>query len=216
MVGVFIDLKKAFETVNHEILLHKLKLYGINGANFEWFKSYHSDQNQCIVYNIYNNIKKSVYLDILCGVIQGSILGPLLFLIYVNDLYKCSKKLNPIMFADDTNLFLSDINADDLFSHMDCELNKISLWFKASKLSLNLTKTKYSLFHPASKKRFLREPLPFLKMDNIAIERENVTKFIGVLIDENLSWKHHINDVSTKISKTIGILYKSRGIVKQP
>ena len=120
------------------------------------------------------------------------------------------------MFADDTNLFLSGINVDDLFSDMNCELNKISLWFKANELLLNLTKAKYSLFHSASKKRFLREPLPFLKMDNIAIERENVTKFIGVLIDENLSWKHHINDVSTKISKTIGILYKSRGIVKQP
>ena len=88
-------------------------------------------------------------------------------------------------------------------------------YLSANKLSLNVTKTTYSLFHPASKKRFLREPLPFLKSDNIAIERENVTKFLGVLIDENLSWKQHINDVSTKISKSIGILYKSRGIVKQ-
>ena len=105
------------------------------------------------------------------------------------------------MFADDNNLFLSGINVDDLFSDMNCELNKISLWFKANKLSQNLAKTKYFLFHPASKKSFLREPLPFLKMDNVVIERENVTKFLGVLIDENLSWKQHINDVSTKISK---------------
>ena len=125
----------------------------------------------------------------------------MLFLIYLNDLYKCSEKLNPIIFADNTNLFLSGINVDDLFSDMNCELNKISLWFKANKLSQNLPKTKYLLFHPASKKRFLREPLPFLKMDNVVIERENVTKFLGVLIDENLSWKQHINDVSTKISK---------------
>ena len=113
------------------------------------------------------------------------------------------------MFADNTNLFLSGINVDDLFSDMNCGLNKISLLFKANRLSLNLTKTKYSLFHQFS-------ILPFLKMDNIVIERENVTKFLGVLIDENLLWKHHINDVSTKISKTVGILYKSRGIVKQP
>ena len=83
------------------------------------------------------------------------------------------------MFADDTNLFLSGINLDDLFSDMNWELNKISLWFKANELLLNLTKAKYSLFHSASKKRFLREPLPLLKMDNIAIERENVTKFLG-------------------------------------
>ena len=111
------------------------------------------------------------------------------------------------MFTDNTNLFFSDKN---------CELNEISLWFKANKLSLNLTKTKYSLFHLASKKGFLREPLPFLKMDNIATERENVTKFLGVLIDENLSWKQHINNVNTKIAKSISILYKSIGIVKQP
>ena len=89
------------------------------------------------------------------------------------------------MFADDTNLFLSGINVDDLFSDMNCGLNKISLLFKANKLSLNLTKTKYSLFHPTSKKGFLREPLPFLKIDNIVIERENVTKFLGVLVDEH-------------------------------
>ena len=120
------------------------------------------------------------------------------------------------MFADDTNLFLSGVNVGDLFSDVNCELNKISLWFKVNTLSLNLTKTKYSLFHPASKKRFLREPLPFPKMNNIVIERENVTRFLGVLINENFSWKQHINDVSTKISKSIGILYKSRGIVKQP
>ena len=107
--------------------------------------------------------------------------------------------------ADDNNLFLSGINEDD----MNCQLNKISLWFKANKLSLNLAKTKYSLFLPVPKKRkrFLREPLPLLKMDNIAIERENVTKFLGVLIDENFSRKQHVNDIITKISKSIGILW---------
>ena len=101
----------------------------------------------------YNNIKKSVYLDILCSVPQGPIMSPLLFLIYVNGLYKCSEKVNPVILVDDTNLVLSGINVDYLFSDMNCELNKISLYFKANKLSLNLTKTKYSLFHPASKKK---------------------------------------------------------------
>ena len=140
VLGVFIDLEKAFDTVNHKILLHKLKLYGINATCLEWFKSY-------------DDIRKSVYLDILCGVLQGSILGPELFLIYVNDLYKCLEKLSPAMFADYTNLLLSDINVDDLFTYMNYELNEISLWFEANKLSLNLTKTKYSLFHSVSKKK---------------------------------------------------------------
>ena len=115
VLGVFIDLTKAFDTVNHEILLHKLKLYGINGIRLEWFRSYISNRNQCIVYDVYNNTKKSVYLDILCCVPQGSILGPLLLLIYINDLYKFPGKLNSVMFADDTNLFLPGINVDDLF-----------------------------------------------------------------------------------------------------
>ena len=84
------------------------------------------------------------------------------------------------MFADDTNVFLSGLNVDDLFSDMNCELNKISLWFKANKLLLNLTKTKHSLFHPASKKIFLREPLPFLKMDNIVIE--NIENFLVYIL----------------------------------
>ena len=86
MLGVFIDLKIAFNTVNHEILLDKLKLYGINGTCLEWFKSYLSSRTQCIVYDVYNNIKISVYLVILCGVPPGIHLGPLLFIIYVNDL----------------------------------------------------------------------------------------------------------------------------------
>ena len=154
MLGVFIDLKKPFDTVNHEILFHKLKLYEINDTCLEWFKNYVSNRKQCIVYDVYNNIKKSAFLDILCGVPQRSILGPLLFLIYVNDLYKCSEKLNPVMFADDTNLFLSGINVIDIFFYINCELNEISLWFNANILSLNLAKAKYFLFYPTSKKDF--------------------------------------------------------------
>ena len=85
VLGLFIDLKKAFDTVNHEILLHKLKLHGINGTCLEWFKSHLLSRKQCIVYDVYNNIEKSAYLDILCGVPHGSILGKLLFLIYANE-----------------------------------------------------------------------------------------------------------------------------------
>ena len=141
----------------------------------------------------------SIYLiSDLCG----SILGPLFFLIYVNYLYDCWEKLNFVIFTDDTSLPHSGMNLYDLFSDMNCEFNKIFLYIKSKKILLNLTKKFFK------KKRF------FLNMDNIAIERENVTKFLGIkFLVTKIS---HGNDVTTKILKSIGILYKSREIVQQP
>lgn len=214
-LGVFIDLSKAFDTVDHNILLKKLENYGIRDCLLKWLKSYLSSRFQFV--NIENNIDKSLenVLKIICGVPQGSILGPLLFLIYVNDLCKSSKKLSAIMFADDSNLFYSDTSLDNLFFTMNEELKNISLWFKANKLSLNVSKTKFSLFHPAAKKRLMPDQLPCLNIDNIEIQRDPVTKFLGVMIDENLSWKPHICNVSSKIAKSIGILYKTRDILNK-
>ena len=148
-------------------------------------------------------------LEITCGVPQGSILGPLLFLIHINDLYRASN-LMTIMFADDTNLFLSNRNINHLFHDMNIELKKISDWFKSNKLSLNIEKTKYILFHPVSKKNVLPCKMPVLILDNIPIKRITYTNFLGIIIDENLLWKYHIDNLCQKISKSIGILYKSR------
>ena len=205
-LGVFIDLSKAFDTVNHDILLKKLDFYGIRGNTQKWLRSYLGNRKQYISFN------KHGFTDlcnIICGVPQGSILGPLLFLIYVNDLYKASSELSAVMFADDTNLFLSDKSIDSLFTKMNSELLKVSTWFKANKLSLNISKTKFSIFHPSSKRRFIPTELPILKIDDVHITRDPVTKFLGVLIDENLSWKAQIANVASKISKSIGILYKA-------
>ena len=151
-LGVFIDLSKAFDTVDHEILLKKLGFYGINGKTKQWFESYLRNRYQFVSFD---NGKSTTLLKILCGVPQGSILGPLLFLIYVNDLHKASSDLLPVMFADDTNIFLSSKNIIELFSKMNQELKNIALWFQCNKLSLNVKKTKFSLFHSARKKSFM-------------------------------------------------------------
>ena len=125
-LGVFVDLSKAFDTVNHKILLTKLTYFGIEGTYLKWFKSYLENRKQFVNYD---NNKKSNVLSINCGVPQGSILGPLLFLLYVNDLHNASNILQPIMFADDTNLFYTHKNIKELFKVMNLELINIQQWF---------------------------------------------------------------------------------------
>ena len=155
-LGIFIDLPKAFDTVDHEILISKLEYYGIKGKTLKWLKSYLSERKQCISYS---DAGKTSMCSIICGIPEGSLLGPLLFLIYVNDLHKASSILKPVMFADDTDLFLSNKDINTLFNDMNVELQKMSIWFQTNKLSLNLTKTKWTLFHSPKKKRLIANDL---------------------------------------------------------
>ena len=136
------------------------------------------------------------------------ILGPLLFLIFVNDLAQ-STKLDPIMFADDTNLFYSEKDINTLYTLVNNELVNINEWFKANKLSLNTIKTKYVLFHKPRKKDNIPLNLPVLKINETVIKRSSSLKFLGVIVDENLTWKNHINLIENKISKNIGVLFKA-------
>ena len=117
------------------------------------------------------------------------------------------------MFADDTHLFISDSNIGNLFETMNEELRKVANWFKANKLSLNISKTKYSLFHSTRKRKDIPNILPPLHIDNVPVKREFITKFLGVYLNENISWKHHINILTTKVCKSIGILYRTRCIL---
>ena len=161
-------------------------------------------------YISYNVNSKSSLLNIVCGVPQGSILGPLLFLPYINDLPQASKLLDPIMFADDTNLFFSGKDIHSLFDTVNNELSNISKWFNSNKLSLNANKTKYTFFHKSRQRDDVPLVLPKLKINNVVIERVDHIKFLGVLFDENLTWNNHISLIENKLSKGLGILHRAR------
>ena len=210
-LGVFIDLSKAFDTVNHKILIRKLELYGVKNSYLKWFQNYLSDRKQGVSYP--GGISK--LMNIVCGIPQGSILGPLLFLIYVNDLYLSSKLLNCILFADDTNLFLSGKNIKTLFSSMNSELSHITDWLKSNKLSINISKTQYILFMKPSQTDSIPLKLPNLTVNSSSIKRVQSTKFLGVIIDQHVNWKEHINLIKSKVSKNLGVMYKAKDFLNQ-
>ena len=165
-----------------------------------------SNRKQCVTFDN----KTTGTRKITCGVPQGSILGPLLFIIYINDLYQASSILNFILFADDTNLFYSNANIKTLYSTVNRELVFINEWFMANKLSLNVKKTKYVLFCKKSKIEDLPVLLPALSINETNIKREYEINFLGVILDETLNWKKHITIIENKISKNIGILFKAK------
>ena len=202
-LGIFLDLSRAFDTINHKILCHKLQHYGIRDTALSWIKSYVENRTQFVQFGSH----QSHYRKILCGVPQGSILGPLLFIIYINDIPNVSSLPQSLLFADDTNIFCSHRNTNRLVSIANDELAKIVTWLKAHKLSLNLTKTNFMIFHPRQKKINVEVPLV---MENTIIKQVVETKFLRVIIDQHLSWKSHISFVSEKISKTVGIIAKAR------
>ena len=205
--NIYIDLSKAFDTLSHSILLHKLSYYGVKGIAYSLIQSYLTQRQQIVEYNGC----KSKKMLITTGVPQGSVLGPFLFSICINDLPLCSKIFEMIMYADDTTLYcdIIDIHGVPNSQHLlNAELSKISDWLAANKLSLNVSKTKLMIFH-SDKKKVL---YPKLFINNSEIERVDSFNFLGLQLNHNLNWTKHINYILLKMSKIIGIIYKLKSV----
>jgi hypothetical protein len=211
LVVRFLDLKKAFDTVNHDILVRKLELYGITGNALSMIKSYLTDRKQ-----------KSQLGDVItsesrvtCGIPQGSILGPLLFLLYINDLPDCLRQVSPRLFADDTNLTAAGETIEEVELAMNNDLLRIKEWLLANKLSLNVAKTEFLLIGSHHKLNNLdSQPSVNIGHDSIKqVQHSRHSRVLGVEIDENLSWNKHIENVVKKVTSGIGAMRRIRDFV---
>ena len=187
MAGLFIDLSCAFDTLSHDILLKKLYKYGIRGSAWNWVKSYLSNRKQYVS--------------------QGSILGSLLFLLYINDLCDVSHRVSFIQFADDTSIYCTGSSLESACETLEIEMISICEWLNNNKLFLNVSKTNYMIMTPSA--RELSDEIT-IQLNGQKIERVTETKFLGVILDHKLTFKSHIDYISNKIAKCIGIISKAR------
>ena len=201
--GVFVDLEKAFDTVNHNILLSKLEHCGIRGRENQWVKSFLTNRDQFVNLNNCTSSNKTIT----CGVPQGSILGPLLFTIYINDMNKAIIDCLTHHFADDTNLLYAHKDPNVIRKVVNKDLALLFQWLCANRLSLNVAKTEFIIFRPPRKN--LPERI-VLKLNNTKIFESYNIKYLGLLMDTRLNWKAHIHELSKKLSQAIGMLYNIR------
>jgi len=187
-------------------LLDKLAHYGIRGSANNWFKSYLENRRQYVQIGD----AKSSYKPMTCGVPQGSILGPLLFLLYINELPSVSMLLLSVLFADDTTVYLSGNNLKELEYIMNQELKKISNWFHLNRLSLNADKSNFMIFRVHQKPCTFQ---PTIYLGNTKLSEVHSTTFLGVKIDSHLNWNTHVNHICNKIAKANGIIYSVKNML---
>jgi hypothetical protein len=229
LCGVFLDLKKAFDVCSHEILLKKLQHLGVQNIALDWFKSYLSNRHQIVDINGQISSLKSIVISVL----QGSILGPLLFLCYINDLPRATN-LFSLLFADATAAFKSGKNLHELVEQVNVELNKMAVWFKANKLMINGSKTKYIIFRAKNKRIDPNIPKIVLNL-NDADQPQNVNnitelerihenhpdqnkrsyKLLGVYLDEFMNFNHHVDYVCSKLTKSLFCISRAKNLLSK-
>ena len=201
--GVFVDLEKAFDTVKHSILLRKLHHYGIRGKGNDWLTSYLSNRTQSVSVNG----ATSDVSNVTCGVPQGSILGPLLFIIYINDMHRAFSSCLVYHFADDTNLVFSHPDPTKISKEVNKQLAILYDWLCANRLSLNVAKTEFTIFRPPN--------VPLTNRITLTLAQTTIfeslkVKYLGIILDSRLTWKIHIDELCKKLGRTVGMLFKIR------
>ena len=205
---VFLDLKKAFDIVDHKILLSKLSHYGIYRNEYNWFKSYLENRTQmCSINGSLSNNR-----SLTCGVPQGTILGPLLFLLYINDPPNCLSNCEPSMYADDTHLTYAGDCVDSLQLYLNLDLENVRNWLRANKLTLNMTKTEFMII--SSRQRFSTlTDSPTITINDNQVSQVTTAKSLGVTIDNKLDWSSHIDKLTKKVASGIGAIKRIRHLV---
>ena len=206
VIGVFLDLSKAFDTIDHTKLLEKMEHYGIRGTCYDLLNSYLEKREQFVDFQGTHSEKLSIEY----GVPQGSVLGPLLFLVYINDIVNCSSKGHFVLFADDTNIFISGNTEKEAYDNASVVLKQVENYMICNQLHINLSKSVYMHFRPtrwSSAARVRPYGSEFcLKLGNTPLNRVDKVKFLGVIIDDELSWEPQIQYVKEKLHASINII----------